>query len=152
MNKWFVANENGEIAGHDMTEMDAKIQARELAEKDPWAFWEALYDGVRYTVQVKCFSIDGLAQDLGGTIDIYGDCGTSFDPMYFDSESEAQEYIEAHKKDFTDTLHWQFDICEENEQRRRKGRCGAPEKPRKQGQAHNDTAGQCALQADNRRG
>lgn len=40
--KWFVANDNGDVAGHDMDEAKAKDLASQLNEKEPEAGWEAL--------------------------------------------------------------------------------------------------------------
>ncbi len=42
MNNWFVANDEGEIIGHDMSEAKAKALAEEMQEKEPDAGWEAL--------------------------------------------------------------------------------------------------------------
>lgn len=42
-NKWFVANDNGDIIGHDMSETAAKLLASEMQTKEPEAGWEALY-------------------------------------------------------------------------------------------------------------
>lgn len=39
---WFVANDNGDIVGHDMSEMKAKDLASQLQEKEPNEGWEAL--------------------------------------------------------------------------------------------------------------
>ena len=41
-NKWFVANDNGDIIGHDMSETSAKLLASEMQAKEPEAGWEAL--------------------------------------------------------------------------------------------------------------
>ena len=41
-NKWFVANDDGDIIGHDMTQKEAEILAQEMQEKDPASNWEAL--------------------------------------------------------------------------------------------------------------
>ena len=41
MNTWFVANDNGDIIGHDMSETSAKLLASEMQEKEPDAGWEA---------------------------------------------------------------------------------------------------------------
>lgn len=41
-NKWFVANDDGELIGHDMSEIAAKSLASEMQEKEPDAGWEAL--------------------------------------------------------------------------------------------------------------
>lgn len=40
--KWFVANNNGDVIGHDLDEMKAKMLAAEMADKEPDAGWEAL--------------------------------------------------------------------------------------------------------------
>ena len=40
--KWFVANDNGDIIGHDMGEAKAKALAAEMQEKEPDAGWEAM--------------------------------------------------------------------------------------------------------------
>lgn len=40
--KWFVANDNGELIGHDMGEAKAKALAEEMQEKEPDAGWEAM--------------------------------------------------------------------------------------------------------------
>ena len=42
MNNWFVANDDGDIIGHDMGESEAKNLAAEMQEKEPSAEWEAL--------------------------------------------------------------------------------------------------------------
>lgn len=42
MNTWFVANDNGDVIGHDMEEAKAKALAAEMQEKEPDAGWEAL--------------------------------------------------------------------------------------------------------------
>jgi len=42
MKTWFVANDNGDIIGHDMEEAKAKALAEEMNEKEPDAGWEAL--------------------------------------------------------------------------------------------------------------
>lgn len=39
---WFVANDKGELIGHDMEEAKAKNLAAEMQEKEPDAGWEAL--------------------------------------------------------------------------------------------------------------
>lgn len=39
---WFVANDNGDVAGHDLSEMKAKLMASELQHDEPDAGWEAL--------------------------------------------------------------------------------------------------------------
>lgn len=39
---WFVANDNGDLMGHDMSEADAKALASEMQEQEPEAGWEAL--------------------------------------------------------------------------------------------------------------
>ena len=39
---WFVANDNGDVIGHDMEEVKAKALAEEMNEKEPDAGWEAL--------------------------------------------------------------------------------------------------------------
>ena len=41
-NKWFVANDNGDIIGHDMPETAAKLLASEMLAKEPEAGWEAM--------------------------------------------------------------------------------------------------------------
>ena len=41
-NKWFVANDNGDIIGHDMGEAKAKALEAEMQEKEPDAGWEAM--------------------------------------------------------------------------------------------------------------
>lgn len=41
-NKWFVANDDGEIIGHDMSEEKAKALAAEMQETEPDAGWEAM--------------------------------------------------------------------------------------------------------------
>lgn len=41
-NNWFVANDNGDVVGHDMSEAKAKALADEMQEKEPDAGWEAL--------------------------------------------------------------------------------------------------------------
>lgn len=41
-NKWFVANDNGDIIGHDMGEAKAKALAAEMQEQEPDAGWEAM--------------------------------------------------------------------------------------------------------------
>ena len=41
-NKWFVANDDGDIIGHDMCEAKAKALAAEMQEKEPDASWEAM--------------------------------------------------------------------------------------------------------------
>ena len=41
---WFVANDDGTIAGHDLDEYQAKILAAHLLEETPDARWEALQD------------------------------------------------------------------------------------------------------------
>lgn len=41
-NNWFVANNNGELVGHDLSETHAKILAEEMAAKEPNAGWEAM--------------------------------------------------------------------------------------------------------------
>ena len=41
-NKWFVANDNGDIIGHDMSETSAKLLASEMQTKEPEAGWEAM--------------------------------------------------------------------------------------------------------------
>ena len=40
--KWFAANDNGDIIGHDMTETAAKLLAAEMQAKEPEAGWEAM--------------------------------------------------------------------------------------------------------------
>jgi len=40
--KWFVANDNGEISGHDMDEASAKANAEIMNEKYPDENWEAI--------------------------------------------------------------------------------------------------------------
>ena len=40
--KWFVANDNGDIIGHDMGEAKAKALAAEMQEEEPDAGWEAM--------------------------------------------------------------------------------------------------------------
>ena len=39
---WCVANDNGDVIGHDMGEAKAKALAEEMNEKEPDAGWEAL--------------------------------------------------------------------------------------------------------------
>ena len=39
---WFVANDNGDVIGHDMEEVKARTLAEEMNEKEPDAGWEAL--------------------------------------------------------------------------------------------------------------
>lgn len=39
---WFVANDNGDVIGHDMEESKAKVLAEEMNEQEPDAGWEAL--------------------------------------------------------------------------------------------------------------
>ncbi len=39
---WFVANYTGDLIGHDMTEMAAKMLAKEMQDKEPDQEWEAL--------------------------------------------------------------------------------------------------------------
>ena len=41
-NKWFLANDNGDIIGHDMSETSAKLLASEMQAKEPEASWEAM--------------------------------------------------------------------------------------------------------------
>lgn len=41
-NNWFVANVDGELIGHDMSEGSAKALAAEMQEQEPDAGWEAL--------------------------------------------------------------------------------------------------------------
>ena len=41
-NKWFVANDNGDIIAHDMGEAKAKALAAEMQEKELDASWEAM--------------------------------------------------------------------------------------------------------------
>ena len=43
-NNWFVANDNGEVIGHDLSETKAKLLASEMQAKEPDAGWEALND------------------------------------------------------------------------------------------------------------
>lgn len=43
-NNWFVANDNGDLIGHDMCREDAIILAEEMGEKEPGAGWEAMND------------------------------------------------------------------------------------------------------------
>ena len=43
-NNWFVANDNGDVIGHDMEETKAKALAEQMQEKEPDAGWEALSD------------------------------------------------------------------------------------------------------------
>ena len=40
--KWFVANDNGDIIGHDMCEAKAKALEAEMQEQEPDAGWEAM--------------------------------------------------------------------------------------------------------------
>ena len=40
--QWFVANDNGDIIGHDMGEAKAKALAAEMQEEEPDAGWEAM--------------------------------------------------------------------------------------------------------------
>ena len=40
--KWFVANDNGELIGPAMCEAKAKALAAEMQEKEPDAGWEAM--------------------------------------------------------------------------------------------------------------
>lgn len=42
MNNYFVANDNGEIAGHDMDCITAQQCLAEMLEKEPNAGWEIL--------------------------------------------------------------------------------------------------------------
>ena len=42
--KWFVANDNGDIIGHDMSETSSKLLASEMQAKEPEAGWEAMND------------------------------------------------------------------------------------------------------------
>lgn len=44
MRTWFVANDSGEIAGHDMSEISAQDLASRLQAEEPDAGWEALGD------------------------------------------------------------------------------------------------------------
>ena len=39
---WFVANDKGEIIGHDLSEQHAKLLAAEMNDKEPGEGWEAL--------------------------------------------------------------------------------------------------------------
>lgn len=39
---WFVADDNGNIIGHDMEEAKAKALAAEMQEQEPSAGWEAM--------------------------------------------------------------------------------------------------------------
>lgn len=41
---WFVANDNGDLIGHDMCKADAITLAEEMQEKEPDAGWEAMED------------------------------------------------------------------------------------------------------------
>ena len=40
--KWFVANDDGELIGHDMSEVAARALAAEMQDKEPDANWEAM--------------------------------------------------------------------------------------------------------------
>lgn len=42
MNKWFVVNDYGEVAAHDIGEIKAKTIASVMQEEDPDAGWEAI--------------------------------------------------------------------------------------------------------------
>ena len=45
MNKnWFVADKNGNLAGHDMNEYSAKALESTLQESEPENEWEAMED------------------------------------------------------------------------------------------------------------
>ncbi len=39
---WFVANDRGQIAGHDLTKEKAQDLAEKLKEKEPSVGWEAM--------------------------------------------------------------------------------------------------------------
>ena len=39
---WYVANDKGDLAGHDMDEYSAKNLEKDLREDEPKANWEAL--------------------------------------------------------------------------------------------------------------
>lgn len=41
MNSWFVVNDNGDIIGHDFSEMKAKLLASEKQSEEPSAGWDA---------------------------------------------------------------------------------------------------------------
>ena len=40
--KWFVANDNGDVIGHDMSKAEAEALASRLQSEEPEANWEAL--------------------------------------------------------------------------------------------------------------
>lgn len=42
MNNWFVANDDGIIAGHDLNEYTAKTLAKDLQKREPEQNWEAM--------------------------------------------------------------------------------------------------------------
>lgn len=42
MNTWIVFNEIGDLAGHDMSEAQARQCERTMQEREPGAGWEAL--------------------------------------------------------------------------------------------------------------
>ncbi len=41
-NNWFVSDYNGNLAGHDMSEMAALMLAEQMRDKEPDQEWEAL--------------------------------------------------------------------------------------------------------------
>jgi hypothetical protein len=42
MNNWFVANDNGDVAGHDLSKERAEALAEQMQKEEPEANWEAL--------------------------------------------------------------------------------------------------------------
>jgi hypothetical protein len=41
-NNWFVANDNGDVAGHDLSKERAEALAEQMQKEEPEANWEAL--------------------------------------------------------------------------------------------------------------
>ena len=74
-NKWFVANDNGDIIGHDMSETAAKLLASEMKSKKIYfiEFYGASGNGYVSYDNDKCNSLD-MAMTFGTEAEAIEEC------------------------------------------------------------------------------
>lgn len=94
-NKWFVANDNGDIIGHDMSETAAKLLASEMKAKKTYfiEFYGTSGNGYVSYDNGSCISLDMA--------------------MTFDTEEEANVACEKLQKEWESELKVNFD-CDES--------------------------------------
>lgn len=92
MGNWFVANDVGNIIGHDMNEAEAKTLARQMQEQEPDEGWKALSDSKYYIIARRIEG--GFPQDF--TVGYDNKATIDYDNyMTFDTKEEALEWTKS---------------------------------------------------------